>query len=423
VKAFVETYGCASNQADSQIIIRILQELGVETVKHPAKADWIFLNTCCVKQRTENRMVSRIHKLAGLGKNLVVCGCLPRINPEAARKAGKLAGHCFLLDTNSLDKIPRLLNGEEHDFFSPKHLPKLSMLPASQGLVAVIPACEGCLGNCSFCCTRHARGSLSSHSIKDVRLAVKNAVKNGAMEIRLTGEDVGVYGWDTGTDLASLLRELTAIKGEFRIRVGMMDPFAARKQGDKLVKAFDSPRVYAFAHLPVQSGSDDVLRVMNRKYTVAQFKEVVNAFRKRLPGVSIATDIIVGFPGETDEDFQATLALLERVKPDVTNVSMFYPRPRTPAKRLELLPTEVVKERSRQCSELCSRLSLEQNRRHVGREYKVRVLEKGRKGGFIARLPNYKQLVLKHARLGQELRVLVTRAHSRYLEGKKTRAS
>lgn len=415
MRAYVETHGCTLNQADSVIIKGILKHEGVQLVKNPLEADWIFLNTCAVKNATENRMLSRIRELSKMPGKLVVCGCLPRINYKAIQKLGKF----LVLDTNSLDKIPRIIHGDERDFFSPQHLNKLQMPFVEQGLIAAIPIAEGCLGYCSFCATRHARGKLTSYPIKDIHLAVERAIGNGALEVRITAEDTGVYGWDIDTNLVELMRELSKIPGDFKIRIGMMDPFAAWKMLPDVVEAFEDPKFYGFVHLPVQSGSNKVLRDMKRKYTVKQFKEVVEEFRSEIQDVTIATDIIVGFPTETERDFEKTLSMLREVRPEITNVSMFYPRPRTPAARMKQLPTQVVKNRSRKCSKLCREISLEANQKLIGKVFKVSVLEHGKKGGFIARLPNYKQVILEDAHLGERLKVKITRAYSKFLKATK----
>ncbi|MCD6414109.1 MAG: 2-methylthioadenine synthetase, partial [Candidatus Diapherotrites archaeon] len=172
MRAYVETHGCTLNQADSVIIKNILQQEGVMLVDDPTKADWIFLNTCAVKNATENRMLSRIRELNKLEGQLVICGCLPKINLDAI----KIIGDFSILDTNSLDKIPELLHGKKRVFFSDEHLNKLELPLLNQGTTAAIPISEGCLGSCSFCATLNSRGRLTSDPIKDVRLAVERAV-------------------------------------------------------------------------------------------------------------------------------------------------------------------------------------------------------------------------------------------------------
>lgn len=409
MKAYVESYGCTLNEADARIIKGILIKEGVELVEKPELADIVFLNTCAVKNATENRMISRIQELNKY--DLVVCGCLPRINPERIREVSD----CVMLDTNSLDKIPLLLEGQKQDFFSEKHLNKLELPFTKQGLIAVLPIAEGCLGNCAFCATKNARGRLTSYPKKHVKAVMERLIEEGAREIRLTAEDTGVYGWDKGTSLHSLLEELVNVEGDFKIRVGMMEPFSALKDLEKLSSVFESPKIYDFAHVPVQSGSDDVLVKMQRKYSVDDFIMVAKKLKEK-PFFTLATDIIVGFPGETEEDFDKTLGLLKKVRPGVTNVSMFYPRPKTKAGQMKKLPTQQLKARSRKCSLLTKEIALSQNNLLVGHSFEARVLERGKKGGFVGRLPNYKQVLLEDADIGKKYNVLVSKAFPNYVK-------
>jgi MiaB/RimO family radical SAM methylthiotransferase len=222
----------------------------------------------------------------------------------------------------------------------------------------------------------------------------------------LASEDTGVYGADIHSSLPELINAVTALGGDFHVRVGMMNPNAAKRLLPQLLDAFDSDKVYKFAHVPVQSGSDAVLRAMNRQHSVKDFEQVAAAFRGRFPDCVISTDIIVGFPGETEADFKRTLALLKRVKPDVTNTSRFCPRPETAAAKMRQTITQVKKARSIECSALAKRISRERNGLFVGREYHTVALERARKGGVIGRAPNYKQLVFE-GELGGEYDVRV----------------
>jgi MiaB-like tRNA modifying enzyme len=421
-KVHVITYGCTANQNHTEIMEGLLSQTGFVLVETPAKADAIIVNSCIVKLQTENKVLSKIKFLRQQfpHKKIVVAGCMPNAEldliQKTAPKASVLGTHNV---TDVVEVVEKTLSGETVKKVEEKREPK-NLLPKKRKnpLIGVVEISQGCLGKCTFCIVKNARGKLFSYSVKDIVKEVESCVSSGCREIQLTSQDCGVYGWDQDGVLSGLLNELTSIHGDFKIRVGMMDPFAALKQGKELVQAFNNPKVYAFVHLPVQSGSDSVLRKMKRKYKVAQFEQVVNSFRQILPEPTISTDVIVGFPGETRKDFQATLELLKRVKPEITNVSMFYPRPGTEAKQMKLLPTSVIKDRSRECSALTSKISLEQNQTHVGKQYDVRVLQKGRKGGWVARLPNYKQAVLKEASPGEKTRVEIVKAHSRYLEAK-----
>ena len=177
----------------------------------------------------------------------------------------------------------------------------------------------------------------------------------------------GCYGFDIGTNLIDLTRSLLEVEGDYIIRIGMMNPEHALKMLPGLAEILNNERVYSFAHVPVQSGSDKVLKAMNRFYTSEDFQKIVSYLRESVQDVTIATDIIVGFPGETDEDHTQTLNLLEETKPDVINVSKFYPRPNTLAEKMPKISTQIIKTRSVQASALARKISAENNSKYVGR--------------------------------------------------------
>ena len=199
----------------------------------------------------------------------------------------------------------------------------------------------------------------------------------------------------------------------------MMSPYTALKNLDSIIKGFDHPNIYKFLHLPVQSGDNDILKNMNRKYTIDDFLEIIKKFRKKFPDITISTDVIVGFPTETHEQFQNTVDLLKTVKPDITNITRYSARPYTKAKTMKgRVRTEVVKERSKILTELCSKISKENNLTHVGKKYTVIVTEKGKNKTFVGRAENYKPVVIKEkVEIGEFILVEVTKAASTYLFG------
>ena len=188
----------------------------------------------------------------------------------------------------------------------------------------------GCLGNCTYCATKIARPNFFSYSIKEIDFAFKSALKSGSKEIWLTSQDLGCYGFDIKTDIVELLKVLLKNKGEYRIRLGMMNPNFLKKISGKLIPLFSDDRLYKFLHVPVKSGSNRVLKLMNRGYKNKDFVDLVNLFRKKVKGITFSTDIIVGFPTETEKDFEKTLLLL-KTTPEVVNISRF-------AKRMEQKP-------------------------------------------------------------------------------------
>ncbi|KYH39602.1 MAG: hypothetical protein AYL33_007750, partial [Candidatus Bathyarchaeota archaeon B63] len=419
---YAENYGCAANKFDLGVMLGRLKADGYGLSSDPEESDVILINTCGVKKPTEDRVIERIRRLSRLRKPLIISGCLPRINPEAIRRAAP--NFAAMLDPRSVNRITRaieyaLSGGRNMIFFSdapPQKLrePTLRL----SGVIEIIAISEGCLGECAYCCVRFARGRLHSYPIGEVVERVRRAVSEGVKEVWLTSQDTGAYGMDADTSLAELLDECIRIPGKFMIRVGMMNPNHARAILPELIEAFKNEKIFNFLHMPVQSGDDDVLRRMNRKYTVEEFKEAVEEFRREIPDLTLSTDVICGFPGEDPEAFENTIRLIRDVKPDIVNISRFFPRPGTPAERMEQLDRDVIKRRSRRISEVTRAISLERNRRWLGWEGEVLIDEKGRGTSWIGRNFAYKPIVLRRGGelMGRFLNVRVVKAFPTYLE-------
>ena len=293
----------------------------------------LIYNTCAVKGPTENRIINAL-KNVPKDKKLIVAGCLPMISFERVQREvhfdaaiGPSAGNQIV------DIVSRVIAGERVTALSninPK--PKLDLPRVKNNpFISVIPINFGCLGSCAYCCVLNARGHLRSYSIKEITDRIQSDYAAGAKEFWLTSQDTAAYGRDLGTDLAELLEAIRGLSDDFRVRVGMMTPNLVTEMQSRLITAFDSPKIFKFLHLPVQSGDDIVLQHMRRFYTSMEFKRTVDTFKTEFPNLTLATDVIVGFPGETKEAFENTLKLLKEVKPDVTNVSKFFARPKTVA--------------------------------------------------------------------------------------------
>jgi threonylcarbamoyladenosine tRNA methylthiotransferase CDKAL1 len=247
-------------------------------------------------------------------------------------------------------------------------------------------------------------------------------VAQGVREFWLTSQDTACYGRDLGADLAELVERVCGVDGDFLVRVGMMTPNNLVGISDDLLEAFESSKVFKFLHLPVQSGDDGVLRRMNRFYSVRDFVAVVERFRRAFPRLTVATDVIVGFPGETEREFDRTLGLVEEVKPDVTNVSKFFARPMTAACGMEArVSSREVKRRSASLAGLARRVALERNRGWAGWSGRVLVDEVGRPGSVVGRNFAYKPVVLRsrgvRGLLGKFIDVKVTGAFQSHLLG------
>ncbi len=403
---YMETYGCVANKVDSEIIKGSLEKAGWREVDDPSRADLVLVNTCAVKTKTEEHMVSRIRKL--LPKDPVVIGCLADVNPERLRKLGVKR----LFGPTRYRELGELLGVEIPDVKA--GVPK----KREKDLVASVYIAEGCESACTYCATRAARGRTRSFPLENIVREVKEAVEEGRKEIRLTGQDTGVYGLDTGSSLVELLSEiLERVPGDYRIRVGMMSPeHAIRLVDEGYLDLFEDPRLYLFFHLPVQSGNERILRLMGRKYTPEDFRELVGKIRKRYPEALIETDVIVGFPTETWEEFLDTVRLVEELSLDVVNISRFSPRPGTPAARFRgQISSNEKKRRSKYITEVHERVALERYRKYVGTRQRVLVLEEGKRGWNKGRLQNYRLVLVKNGILGAWNRAEITDQTPRYL--------
>lgn len=340
-KVFIQTYGCQANISDSEQIAGILKNKNYQLVENEEEADTIIVNTCSVKNATQSKELYYI-KEKSKNKKVIVGGCLTKII-NIRKYAPKVKA---VFDTNSILKVHEVLETEE-DHFSDKKENRISApIIRNDSDVGIISIGEGCLNSCTFCATKLARGNLRSYRIGDIKRSFEKAVKEGCKKIYLTSQDNGCYGFDIKTNLPELLNELTTVEGDYIIRVGMMNPWHLNKILPDLLESFSSKKVMKFLHIPVQSGSEKILKDMKRIHTVENFKTAVKLFRKRFPNISIATDIIIGYPTETEKDFQLTYDLIREIKPEVLNISKFSSRQGTKAAQLKQLNSEIIKERT-----------------------------------------------------------------------------
>jgi MiaB-like tRNA modifying enzyme len=369
-------------------------------------------------------MLHRLKELQDFdGKHVVVAGCLPLIDLSSLEGIGTFAGIISCRSVGEVGEVlRRVLSGE-------RNIRRLESTPCEKpampkfrfsAVSAIIPICEGCNSDCSYCSVRFARGRLHSFDQDSILEEAERVVKAGYKEILLTAQDTAAYGLDTGTSLPELLNSINSIRGKFRVRVGMMNPRNVKQILPELLEAYRSDKVYKFLHLPVQSGDNEVLGLMRRGYTAGEFLEIVGEFQKHFPDLYLATDVIVGFPGEGEEEFVRTCELIEKVKPDKVNLTRFSPMPGTDASRMPRPDGREIARRSKYLSALCHEISHEQNKRYVGRIMEGLVIEPGEKGGYVTRLPNYKPVVVTEVELGKFISVKITEACPTYLLGVKT---
>jgi threonylcarbamoyladenosine tRNA methylthiotransferase CDKAL1 len=401
MKVYLETYGCTANRGDSQEMRNAVLAAGGEMTDDPVSADVIVINTCAVTEFTSKSMLKAIRKYGD--KRVIVGGCMAAAQPyllEGIRNA-ECAG------APGAGAVARLLG-----------IRPAAGTPMLAGKAAVIPIAEGCNGQCTYCIVRLVRGPLRSLPPEKVRSAVKKALELGANELFLTAQDTGAYGRDIGTALPALMRDILAIKGDHRIRLGMMNPFSIADILDDMIGVFNHPRAYRFAHIPVQSGSDRVLKLMARPYTEGQYSDMVEKLRAGVPDITLSTDYIVGFPTEADEDFAMTMADLRKNRPLKVNITRFSPRPGTPAAALKDLPYRIKKERSRLMTGLHHEITSRYMRDSIGRRLSVLVTEEGKAGSVVGRDDSYHMVVIPgQFAPGTRLDVRICGASTTYMMG------
>ena len=419
-RIFIDVYGCSANMADWEMAAGLLREAGHSIVPDPEGADASVVLTCTVKTPTETKVVKRIRELSEGGGVLVVAGCMPKAQgglvAEVAPDASMVGPDDLL---SIVDVVESALVGLRVEAVDGGPLDK-SCLPRVRRnpVIHIAPIASGCLGDCSYCIVKHARGRLNSFPSETIVEDARRAIEGGCREIWVTAEDTASYR-DGDIRLPGLLDSITGLEGRFYVRVGMMTPNQAGPILDDLIDAYRSDKVFKFLHVPVQSGNDEVLRRMNRRYTVSDFTGLVARFREAIPDLSLSTDIICGFPGETEGQFADSVRLVEEMQPDALNISRFWPRPGTEAAELEgQLHGRETKVRSRELSSLWRSLLAERNRSWVGWEGEAVIDEEGRDGTMVGRNMAYKPIVVKApVQLGDFVTVKVTEAGGSYLLG------
>jgi MiaB-like tRNA modifying enzyme len=401
MKIYIETHGCTANISDSQEIRNSVLASGGEVVGTPEEADTIVVNTCAVTEFTSKSMLKAVRKYEG--KRVVVTGCMAAAQPYLLKDLRNVE----ISGTPGADAVVRILG-----------IRPAAGGPFVKGTTAIVSIAEGCRGHCSYCIVRLVRGPLRSAPSSKVIESVKTAFDMGAKEIFLTAQDTGAYGLDTGKRLPALMKEILRIEGDYRVRLGMMNPFSISDIVDDMAVIFSDPRVYKFAHIPVQSGSDRILSLMERPYKESQYRDIVARLRQDVPDITLSTDYIVGFPMETDEDFALTMADLRATRPLKVNITRFSPRPGTPAACMENMPFRTKKERSRALTQLHHEITSAYMRDSSGRRLSVLVTEEGKSGTSVARDDFYHMVVIPEViSPGTRVEVKICGASTTYMIG------
>ncbi|MHB8545846.1 MAG: tRNA (N(6)-L-threonylcarbamoyladenosine(37)-C(2))-methylthiotransferase [Nitrosotalea sp.] len=416
-KIWVEAYGCSASFADSEMISGLVVNGGHTLAENENDSDLSVIVTCSVKDVTAHKMIHRIKKLKS--NPLVVAGCLPKAEQSTVEKFSSKAS---LLGPNSLGKTLDVINSTLNGIrkieladtdVSKIGLPKIRLNPA----VGIIEIASGCMSECTFCQTKIAKGDLQSYRVGDIVRQAQHEIEDGCVEIWLTSTDNGCYGLDIGSSLPELVQNVSDIEHDFMIRVGMMNPMYLPRIKDNLLESFANDRVFKFLHIPVQSGSDKVLRDMKRLHTSKIFYDVNSLFRERFNRFTIATDIIVGFPTETEEDFARTVDLINETRPDVVNLSRYSARSGTKAAQMEQMDVFEVKRRSKIVFDMAKKISQQRNEEWIGWKGEV-LFDEVSDGITKGRNFAYKQIVIDgKVRLGKKAIVKIDGAAPNGLYG------
>lgn len=436
-KAYIRTFGCQMNEHDSHRMMRVLAGEGYALTENPAEASLILLNTCSVREKPENKVYSMLGALRGYKRRnpeliVGVAGCVAQQEGEAILEREKLVDLVFGPD--NLFRLPEMLDrvrsGER--VCETKWLPRdrkiQNFIPEEwvetghvDGVKAYIAITKGCNNMCTFCVVPHTRGREVSRERESILREARSLVRRGAREIWLLGQNVNSYQGRDGYRFYQLLDELSAVEGLYRIRFTSPHPKDWNNALSDLMAA--RWRIAKHLHLPFQSGSDRLLREMRRNHTLEEYLEKVTYLKRVVPGVELSTDLIVGFPGETEEDFERTLFCLETVRYSQVFPFKYSPRPGTDAARLEDdVRREVKEERLTRVIALQDRINEERMRAYVGTEQEVLVdsANARRRGYMNGRTSGYRPVCFpgEETEVGDLVRVRIESHEGHWLYGR-----
>lgn len=390
--AMVQSFGCQLNMTDGEKLKWLLLSMGYGLTEEPEQADLILLNTCAVREHAEDRVFGHLGQLKPYkqkkpGLIIGLCGCMTAEEPVREKLKASYPYVNLVVGTGALERLPamllEILGGKKHSVDATVQSAPSEELSQvrSCSFKASVPIMYGCNNFCTYCIVPYVRGRERSRDPKVIEQQVRELVSQGCKEIFLLGQNVNSYGKDLpdGIRFPELLRRLDAIEGEYWIRFMSSHPKDATPELIDVI--CDSRHVEKHLHLPVQSGSDSILHAMNRCYTVEKYLETVRYARSRVPDFALTTDIIVGFPNETDEEFSATLGLLEQVGYD--NVYSFIYSPRSGTKAAQIVdhtPAQVKTARMQQLLAQQRETSTRLYRRFLGRTMQVLFEGVSRKG-------------------------------------------
>ena len=433
----LRTFGCQMNEHDSERIAGLLTADGFVPTEEAGDADVVVFNTCAIRENADNRLYGNLGHLRPLkernpGMRIVVAGCLAQKDGGTIRERAPWVD--VVVGTHALPGLLELLHRAESEG------PQMDVREATEVFPSALPALRsvahhawvsiavGCDNACTFCIVPLVRGPQRSRAIGDVLAEVQGLARQGVVEVTLLGQNVNTYGRDVTVPdssrrplFAELLRAVNAVEGLRRIR--FTSPHPHDFTPDVIDAMRECANVCEHIHFPLQSGSDRVLRAMQRSYRRERYLDWLERIRSAIPGIAVSTDVIVGFPGETDADFEGTLDVVRRARFDQAYTFQYSPRPGTLAATLEeQVPKEVVRERFDRLVAVQEAISLERMREQVGSTVEVLVEGTGRKGRVQGRTRTNRVVHVDgdHAS-GEFLSVRVTDAHPHHLDGELVR--
>ncbi len=366
---YIKTYGCQMNERDSEKVYCIFEEAGFSPVDDVKEADVVIINSCAVREKAENKIYSEIGRIKSVNKKakIISMGCVAQFNYEKLKRVSD-----FVVGTSNIDKFYKIAkNLNEKGIFVDSNMDDADYIfPHRKNVSAFVDIMYGCNHFCTYCIVPYTRGREISRTKKSIIDEIKGLVDNGTREVVLLGQNVNSYGRGLGYNFVDLLYDVNKIEGLKRIRFTTSHPMDF---SCKLIEAMrDLDKVCEHIHLPLQSGSNRILKLMKRGYTKEEYLEKIYAFKDFVKNGSITTDIIVGFPTETEEDFQETMKVIEDVRYDTSFSFKYSKRPLTRAKDIEPQVEESVKlDRLNRLQELQAKITQEKNRGAVGKVFEV----------------------------------------------------
>lgn len=430
----IMTFGCQMNERDSEILSGMLGEMSYEPTANVHEADIVLLNTCCVRETAENKVWGRIGELKHLKSEkpdviLGICGCMTQ-QPEVGEKIRRRAPHVdIIFGTHNVHQLPQLVGRVKEERQTIIDIWEtegeiIENLPSKrvEGVKSYVTIMYGCNNFCTYCIVPYVRGRERSRQVADIAREIAGLAKEGYKEVTLLGQNVNSYGKDLTPkiEFADLLLELEKIEDLYRIRYMTSHP---RDFNDRLIRVIaESQKVCDHFHLPVQAGGNNVLQRMNRGYTKEGYLELVQKIRAYVPHASITTDLIVGFPGETDDDFAETLDLLEKARFDAAFTFVYNKRSGTPAAEMpDQVIDDVKKARIQKLISLQNTISTEKNLLEAGKIHEILVegRSKSNPGVMEGRTRSNKLVLFKGAdnHTGQLVRVNIIDTGTWHLNG------